>query len=323
MSKSPPHCTKLLLLAHLLGTACAPLGTAVRPDAPTASQALGETSCATRPEQLAPLVVDWPSSQRAEIEAAMRSEVPIIAYDCKTIRVLPDCHLAGGYGYLGFTTKEDVVRLETADEVRTNLTRIGGTLAPQLGADLNRGASIDIATIIVGRRRTTREQAAPSELRGQCDGATHFIRGAHLGAFAMDTGSRANARAAADIFVGSAAATATAAQLRRATDGVAAECKTAKLDDSAPPSQCGAIIRLELGAVGAPPAGAAGTPPGESARRNQPAARRWDCPTGFVYVSNKCAPKDSDGAKCLGPNFSPRHQNLWVNQEGSGRFPSV
>src|SRR5262245_29071746 len=92
---------------------------AVRPPEQTASSALGESAeCRDVSRGAEPLVVDWKPEQRGELEVAMKDGVAIVAYDCNGIRLLPDCRLDGEYGFIGMTRKEQVVRLETMDEVK-------------------------------------------------------------------------------------------------------------------------------------------------------------------------------------------------------------
>ena len=202
---------------------------------PTAAQAMDESACPVREDRLSPLVVDWTSSQRGELEANMMRGLAVVAYDCHTIRFLPDCHLEGAYGYVGFTKKEDVIRLESRDELRANLPKIGSALGIQIGGELERGASVEIATVMVGRRRTTRFQATARDLKGSCEGATHFLRGAHVGAFVMDGGSQAKIRSAAELFGGKVEGGALSRRVRRTVDGVVNDCPAARADDSAPP----------------------------------------------------------------------------------------
>jgi len=48
----------------------------------------------------------------------MREGVAVVAYFCDGIRLLKDCHIDGQYGFMGMTRREQVVRLENADELR-------------------------------------------------------------------------------------------------------------------------------------------------------------------------------------------------------------
>jgi uncharacterized protein len=53
---------------------------------------------------------------------------------------------------------------------------------------------------MVGKRKTTWANALQQDLRGNCDGATHFVRGATVGAFAMRSGVMGRARSVAELF---------------------------------------------------------------------------------------------------------------------------
>jgi TPR repeat protein len=257
----------------------------VRPDVPTATDAAGGTACRVIEDRLAPLIVDWRQDQRAEIEAQMASGLPVVAYDCNTIRLLPDCHIDGKYAYAGITKDEQVVQLKTADEVSANLPKTGASLGVQVSADLARGASIDLALVMVGRRRTTRAHARSGDLVGECKGATHFIRGAAVGAFAMNAGSQAKVRSAADIFGGGVSASSISGRVQHTMKGAIAKCDGTRPGDELPPQGCDAIYRIELAAIDAPepPAGA-------------PAAQQSAevvCPRGMVLSGGKCAKPDA------------------------------
>ncbi len=45
-----------------------------------------------------PLVVDWEAHQRADVEEAMQDGVAVVAYDCKSLRLLKGCSVDGSYG---------------------------------------------------------------------------------------------------------------------------------------------------------------------------------------------------------------------------------
>src|SRR4029079_6078208 len=98
--------------------------------------------------------------------------------------------------YAGVTPKEDVVKLSRRDEVAANLPVAGA----KLSAGLERGKSIDIARVRLGRRRSPRREVIQADLDGECGGATHVVRGAYIGAFALSSGSAGEVRAAADAF---------------------------------------------------------------------------------------------------------------------------
>jgi len=231
------------------------------------------------------LIVDWKPEQRGDLEVAMKEGVAVVAYSCDGIKLLKDCHIDGQYGFMGMTRREQVVRLEDADEVRANLPLSGASL----GGAVERGSTLDIAMVMVGKTRTTWDHPTREDLKGTCDGATHFVRGAMVGAFVMDRGSQAKVRAAAEILgVGAGANSASSAQFRN-QDGDPTDCKSATPDSVKAPSQCGAPIRLVLTAIAPAPSGedaAKAAPP--AADTPSVAAIEEPCPEGLVYSEGKC-----------------------------------
>lgn len=276
----------------LLAASCGGPGAAaraVRPDTPTYAQAVGlAPSCDPVGGEGAPFLVDWRPEQRTDLEAAMHQGIAVVAYDCHTIRVLDACSVEGSYGFVGVTEKEQVVRLEDADEIRANLPLSGLKIGATLGGELQRGTTLDIALSMVGKRVAARRAVARADLRGQCDGATHFVRAATLGAFAMQTGTKAKVRTAAEIFGASADAASTSSAETSNRDGDIAACKAASPDAPAPDPHCGAPLRVQLSAI----AGDTPAPPTDEARASA-------CPDGFVLVAGKCArPSDAAPHRC-------------------------
>jgi uncharacterized protein len=197
-----------------------------------------------------PLLVDWPATARANLEVAMHDGIAIVAYAPSGpnpgVKLLPNCSAPGNYGYVGTSVKEQVVRLESADELKANLPLGGLGIAAKLGADFQKGAVVDVAMMMVGKFRTTKSSATKSELKGECKGATHMVRGAIAGAFAVEKGTKVEAKAAAEVFgagVGGKTGNSSDFKLK---DGNVAACQKADPSASAPPTQCAALIRLDL-----------------------------------------------------------------------------
>ncbi len=264
------------LLPPVLGCGPGKVASSIRPDAPTGAEAMGGSGeCRPLDKFGEPLVVDWKPDQRLELEVAMKDGVAVVAYDCKSFRLLKDCRVDGTYGFVGTTTKEQVIQLTDSDEIRANLPFSGAGIAAKLEGEMQRGASLDIAIMMVGKRRTTWAAVTKEDLRGECAGATHFVRGATVGAFAMSTGTKAKIRAAVEIFGMSGGGASESSKKVSNNDGSLESCKTASPETSAPPSQCGALLKLELMAVGAE------KPRDDDASRNS-------CPRGLVLSKGKC-----------------------------------
>ncbi|MCY1059032.1 tetratricopeptide repeat protein [Nannocystis sp. SCPEA4] len=267
------------------------MGKAVRPTQPTASEALGTVDVKCRPEatEAQPLVVDLPSSARVDLEVAMKEGVAVVAYDCKTMRLLSGCKLAGRYEFVGVSRKEEVIKLDDQGEIAANLPFNG----VKISGGLERGAALDLALVLIGKHSTMVDVVNRSELAGRCDGATHFVRSASVGAFALDVGTRGEARLVADVFGAHAGAASASRRESVNHDGDLAECRSASPDDAKPPAQCRSALRLEL-----LPIAAAG--PGMSLSSLAPLAD--PCPEGFVLTGGKCAPRASAPLFLCGPD---------------------
>jgi len=273
-TRRDPVLVLMIVLLSLFGPGCAAGmgGEAIRPPELTANEAAGEAPCREVPDRSTPLIVDWLSHQRSDLEEVMNKGVAVVSYDCKKLELLADCSVDGDYGFLATSPKEDVIQLVGKDEVRANLPTSG----IELSAGLERGSSLDLALIMVGKKRTTLASVERTRLRGDCTKATHFVRGAYLGAFSMRSGTVGKIGAAVDIF-GATAAAASESQKRVARrDGAPQACEAASQGASGPTAGCGALLRLELKAVQAKSAALPG--PDEAA----------DCPRGMVAVGGKC-----------------------------------
>lgn len=81
-------------------------GDAVRPAAPTAREALGEdVACRAVGASAEPLIVDWKSNERTDLEVAMKEGVAVVAYDCKTLRLVKGCSVHGEYAFAGVSRR--------------------------------------------------------------------------------------------------------------------------------------------------------------------------------------------------------------------------
>lgn len=291
----------LVALAGFVAPACSPGAPAkvVRPDAPTGAAALGSVDVACRPgaHDAEPYVVDLPSSARLDLEVAMKGGVAIVSYDCKTLKLLKGCSVpsttkgrvaGGGYRFAGVSRKEEVIQLDDQNEIAANLPFSG----VQLAGGLNQGATLDLALVLVGKRSTVVDGVTRPELEGSCDGATHFVRAATVGAFALEVGTRGEVRAVAEMLGAGASAKSTSSRKSMNRDGDLGDCRKASPDDATPPGQCGAAIRLELAPVGAGrPEKSDGGAPAKDAATPLPAS----CPAGMSMSGGRCT-ADLDGA---------------------------
>ena len=264
----------------------------------------GEQLCVNTQDEAEVLVVDFPSSQRGNLEVMIRENVVAVRYDCKSLKVLRACKIDGSYAYKGTLIKEELLRLESADEINANLPFTGTSIASKIGGGMSRGATLDLSITSVGQQRTARYEVTRDDLEGRCKGATHFIYSAHVGAFAMVQGEKAGANLAAEAMGVGANAKSINKRAFFNKDGDISACKRTSSNAKQPQRGCGAILKLYL------------IPISESAQvaskstrndRSEKMVRVPTCPRGMMYISGKCTravkdvctPQEITGCKAL------------------------
>ena len=235
----------------------------------TAGEVLGEKACVTVPAEGRPLIVDWNQDDRVALEARLRrSGIAVVRYACDAIELLPDCHVEGEYGYTAVTVREKVERLSGDREISVNLPVAGVGLAAKLGGSSGTKHGLDIALVTVGERRTTKISVERKALEGKCAGATHFVRGTTVGAFAVRAATDESSTVGASVFGLGAQSKSASSSVTTVSDGTLDACRSGGAEALSPPVGCGAPLRLHLVALDGGGA---------------------SCPTGFVWTGEKCA----------------------------------
>lgn len=322
----------LLNSGVLVAIACSPgaVGRVVKPETPTASTALGSEappSCRKVPARAETLLVDLHAKDRLNLEEAMETGIPVAAYSCEGLRVLSGCKLGGGYRYVGVSRKEEAMQLAGVDELQVNLPFSGG----KVGSDIERSSTLDVALVLVGKRTALREQASPGELVGACEGATHFVRSASIGAYALATGAKGHVKSVAEIFGVGASGQSTSTTAKKNRDGDMAACMASSPSLATPPEQCRSPIGIELVMI-APRAQEAPA----DAEKGKKQARVPGCPEGLRRAAGKCTSDASTVHTCApdsleeceaecgrGSGDSCTHLGLLLENRGDPRAISV
>lgn len=196
---------------------------------------------------ISPYVLEWPTSTRGDLEAAMGSGVVVVSYSCDGVKVLPDCKVDGDYGYLALTPKTESNLIEGADNIRASF----GGASFGVDAKMERGAKLDMSYMLVGKRSTQRNTVTKADLVGDdfCAGATHFVKRADVGAWTMVTGKNVTAGIAAKVMNQGVGAESSNKELRSKADGDPKTCKSAKKGDPDSPDGCGALILVSLAPI--------------------------------------------------------------------------
>lgn len=285
----------LLALNLAAAAACSSAGRpakVVRPQEITATEALGSggakaNACRAVSPRAEPLIVDWKMQERVDLEVAMQQGVAVVAHDCQQLRLLKGCSAKGGYRFAGVSRKEQVIQVQDQDDLAATVP-----LGPaRLGAELKRGSTIDIGIVLVGKRATPARELGRPELVGDCEGATHFVRAATVGAFAVGTGTAGRLGAIADLFGVGVNAGSASERKSLSRDGELEACKAARPGDEAPPDQCQSAVQLELAPVVAEVKAAEAPMKGEVSAA---------CPEGTVRAGGVCTAHATGPFECRG-----------------------
>jgi TPR repeat protein len=205
-------------------------------------QPKGETKCGVTKSQARPLIVEWPSSDRAALEARVKQGLVAVRYQGCEMEVLTRCSGPGSYGYTGITPKSDKITMKDSDELYANIP----VYAAKFESKLQKSGALNVAMTIVGRWDASRGSVHANELKGECAEATHLVTALTVGAFEFFAGSEAEVGAGATIAGAGAGAKSAAERETLNRDGEATSCQKAAENDKTPPFGCGALLRLEV-----------------------------------------------------------------------------
>jgi hypothetical protein len=256
-----------------------------------------QTKCGVTKSQTKPLIVEWPSADRGELEAQARNRgLVVVRYQGCEMQVLEGCTTSLKYAYAPITRKKDHVAMRDADDLYANVP-IG---AARLEAKLEKGGELDVDMTMVGRWEAERRDVRPDELRGSCEGATHVVSALTIGAFTFTAGADATVSGSATVLGSGGGGQSTSKREVLNTDGDESACERATTGDQKPPEGCAALIRVEVVPLGEARPYAPACPDGTRWDGTQCLGRktvtRVDCPAGSKWDGSKCV---ADGAAAV------------------------
>jgi formylglycine-generating enzyme required for sulfatase activity len=201
-----------------------------------------QSKCGVAKSHAKPLIVEWPSSERSELESRAKRGLVAVRYEGCDMEMLPRCHVPGRYKYVAITPKSDGLVIRDADDLYANVP-LG---AAKLEARLSRAASLRVAMTIVGRYEADADEVRAEQLTGDCARATHFVAALTAGAFDFFAEGKAQVGGKATV-LGAGGESESASERENITkDGDAVACGKATTHDTEPPSSCGALLRIEV-----------------------------------------------------------------------------
>ncbi len=246
-----------------LAMGCALGNNAASKIAPTPSvTATGQSKCNAAVSQSRPLIVEWPSSDRAALEARIRKGLVPVRYNGCEMEVLTNCtYRDDSYNFFATTGKREQVRIRDTDDLYARLP-VG---AARLEAELARAGELNVEMTIVGRYEASTYSFGTAGLEGRCDTATHVITGLTVGAFRFYSGASADISGSAGVATASGnvggGGSSTTERTKLAEDGNLEACVGSASDALEPPEGCGALLRVEVAALdgsGTPAGGTTG-----------------------------------------------------------------
>ncbi len=254
-----------LLLAPLvlsLATGCYPRLPSVASPVYAATTPLGK--CRVAASQSSPLVTEWPASEKANLEALLRSGAVAVAYSGCSLRLLPQCRVAGSYLWQRTTPATDTLEINDEDELFARLP-LG---AASLEGELKRSGKLQVQTTVSGQLKLDERTTSAVPAEGPCAQATHLVGALSVGAFTLSSGAAARAKAGASVAsIGEAGgSTSRDASVMRAA-GDSASCGSGT--DQAPHPNCASPIQVFLFPL-----------PGRAAEEGPPGAVKVDFVSG-------------------------------------------
>jgi hypothetical protein len=228
-----------LAVLTVLASACG--ASTLTPSAPEFTPK-DQTTCKVRKSQSNPLIVEWPSADRASLETRSRQGLVVVRYDGCELELLTRCHAPGTYRYTSVSPKKDSLRIRNEDELWASMP-IG---AASLEGKLRNGGELGVNMTLVGTYQSDRIEVAKSELEGLCDGATHILGGLSVGAFEFFSAAAGSQGGGASVAGVGASATSSSSREVLATDGRSEACGASSSKDTEPPDGCAALLRIEV-----------------------------------------------------------------------------
>jgi hypothetical protein len=245
----------LLLLALSLAPACkrVPPSTAPRDSGQSGLMGgtfAGQNACNPK-NHLRPFIIEWDATDMSSFESHAASDIVVVRYEGCELVVLDECRndsirgSQGAYKPPEWTTGSlEKINIATQGELYAKLP-LG---AASLGGRVAGGEKFAMEYYVAGTRNATRDAVYRGDLAANpgCEGATHFVYGYNLGAFALGSVADFSAEVGASVY-GFGAGGKTSS--KREADKKGGDLAVCRSDTATEVAGCKAPIRLTLRAI--------------------------------------------------------------------------
>ena len=274
-----------------------------------------------------PFIIEWDATDRSSFEAQAASDVIFVKYEGCQLTVLDECRNESIRGEKGaYMPPEwtsgalETIDIKTEGELVAKLPLGVATLGGRVAG----GEAFHMEYYVAGTRNATRDAVYRNELADNpgCEGATHFVHGYNLGAFALGSAENIEVSAGGSAYGFGAEGKASKSKSAEKKGGDLAVCKA---DDATEVQDCQTPIRLSLRSIrdGDNPDEAAKAAPDNNASLNaagQIAAKLEmgeDARAHFEAAQRKFNARDGNGCiKELNAydKLDPKHKSTDPNQ---------
>lgn len=207
----------------------------------------GQNAC-NPAKALRPFIIEWDATDKSSFEAYAASDVVVVSYEGCEMTVLEECRndsirgSQGAYKPVEWTSGAlEKMDITNQGELHVKLPLSVGTLGGRVAG----GEKFHMEYYVAGTRNATRDAVYRADIQDNpgCEGATHFVYGYNLGAFALGSLTELNAAAEASVYGFGAGGSTTKS---RKADKQGGDLSTCKSDSATEVAGCKAPIRLTL-----------------------------------------------------------------------------
>jgi hypothetical protein len=198
-----------------------------------------------------PFIIEWDATDMSSFESYAANDVVVVRYEGCDLKVLDQCRNDSVRGSLGAYkpvewTSGSLEKMDISNEGELVAKLPLG--AATLGGRVQAGEKFHMEYYVAGTRTATRDGVYRADLEKLpgCKGATHFVYGYNLGAFALGSVQELNAAADVSIYGFGGGGSKKSSQAADKKGGDLATCKS---DSAKEIEGCKAPIRLTLRSI--------------------------------------------------------------------------